>query len=241
MKRFTITLLALLVVTGICAQKMELKGLGSFQSTWLFNKGISDRGDEQDYAPGWGWSYGLGYAFYITDKIGLEINGLQTVHTGYYSGTLDSSKTYNSYSSLSLIDIPVLFKLRSETGAFLEAGPMYSLVTKAKFVYDGACQYPSYCVSRDVSADFASTNLSVLLGFGIKVKFGNLLGLVTGLRFQYGLSDLKGVDGQGIQFNNPFHYKELNGTSSASAGLFLGLTLGLGGDGDSGSEGDKKE
>lgn len=243
MKRTLVVILVLLGAVQAQAQKMEIKSLGSFKSTWLFNKGVSDKGDEQDYSPAWGWNYGVGYAFYINDRIGFEFNALLNTHKGAYTGSIDSAgtaKTYNSHVTLNTLDLPVLFKLRSETGAFLEVGMQYSLVQESYFFYTGYKANSIYSVNRDVVADYSSSNLSVLMGFGIRIGFGKHIGMITGMRFEYGLSDLMGVDGIGVQYSNPFFYKELNGTSSAAAGMFLGLTFGLGGGDDSDSSDSSK-
>ena len=232
MKRILITVSVLFFCVAAVAQKMEIKGLGSFKSSWLFNKSVSDKGDDQDYSAAWGWNYGVGYAFYINDHVGFELDLLMNTHKGGYSGMFDSAgtaKTYESHTTISTLDLPLLFKFRSETGAFFEIGAQYSVVQEANFFYTGYKSNP-LSVNRDVTADYASKNISAVMGFGIRIGFGKHIGMITGMRFEYGLSDFKGVDGIGAAFNNPFYYKEYNGTSNAAAGLFLGLSFGLGGD-----------
>src|ERR1051325_1331221 len=233
----------LLFVTGVFAlsavqaQKLELFGMGSYNSTWLFNQNISDKGDIQDYAAGWGYNYGAGLAFYFSPKLGIEIDGLMNQHVGAYTATMDSNRPYTSNVKLNAIEIPVLFKLRSGTGAFFEVGPQIGLVSNARYTFHQSYTSGGSTVLNDTSFDamskYGSMNLSAVLGFGIKIKFGKHLGLKTGIRLSYGLLDLKGVDALGQDLGNSTLYTSYKPTNSASGGLFLGLVWSLGGDDNS--------
>ena len=59
-----IILSALLLTSLNLHSQISIEGgvKGSYNTTWLFNKNISDQGTEQDNSSGWGSNYGLGAA-----------------------------------------------------------------------------------------------------------------------------------------------------------------------------------
>lgn len=239
-KKIYILILLSFAAMGTQAQKLELSALGSYQSTWIFNQNISDKGDIQDYAAGWGYNYGLGVGFYFNNKIGMEVDGLFDLHSGNYTGTDDSNRTYTSNVKLHMTNIPLLFKLRSSNGAYFEVGPQFSMISHATYSYKQSYYNASTGNNVDtnnsvnVSNMYATSDISAVIGFGVKIKFGSHLSMKTGLRLTWGLADLKGVDALGNDLNNPFLYKDKRATNSASGGLLIGLTWSFGDTEDSG-------
>lgn len=210
---------AALIGSAAYSQTFELAAKGSYRSTWLFNDSLSKLGSEQDYDKGWGYNYGLGATFYFNKNLGIEVNGLLGMFEGNYAGSYDSIK-YNSGVSLTTLDIPLLLKLRTKSGgAYLELGPQYTILSKAVYSYKGT----DTTYTRDVSSLYAGENIAVMLGFGVNIDLTKRLLLNTGIRFEYGLSDLIGVDAQGVHFRNPFAYKGVAKTWSAAGGLNIGL------------------
>ncbi len=214
---------------------MQVGALGSFNSTWLFNKNVSDKGDDQDFAAGWGHNFGLCYGFYFNENIGIEINGLIGLNSGAFTGVLDTNKTYNSEISYSSIDIPLMFKYVGKSGAYLEVGPQFSIL--GTFNYGFKQSYYDFNTGLNVNNDtsyavtnfFKTSSIAAVLGFGINIKFTDALHLRTGLRFSYGLTDLKGVDALGVPFANFFSYKDgpLK-TNAMAGGILIGLTYSIG-------------
>src|SRR6266404_901009 len=119
-KILTLTLLAFTAL-AMQAQNFEVGVKGSYKSTWLFNKNISDKGATQDYAAGWGYNYGLGFNYYFNDRFGVGADVLLNTHTGHYTGTDDSTHSYTSWATIQSLDIPVMFKMRSDNGGYIEA------------------------------------------------------------------------------------------------------------------------
>lgn len=211
--------------------EIQAKGLGN--STWLFNSNISDLGDEQDYANGIGINYGLGFNAYF-GKLGIGIEGLMGNHIGSYAGTLEFKDStgavvnkidYTSSVNLKTIQIPLMFKLKSDI-LYFELGPQYNLISSAVYKRSG----DGIEADTAVTTNYASSFISALVGFGAKIKFGESpLSMNIGLRFQYSFTDLEGVDALGNDLGNSILYKDYANTSAASGGVVIGLTYQLGG------------
>jgi hypothetical protein len=212
--------------------EIQAKGLGN--STWLFNKNISDLGDAQNYANGIGINYGLAFNAYF-GNVGVGIEGLMGNHQGNYAGTIEfkdstgatvSKADYKSSINLKTIQIPLLFKLKSENGAYLEVGPQYNIISSADYHRTGT----NINADTVVTSNYASSYLSGVFGVGVKIRFGTTpLSMNVGLRFQYSFTDLQGVDALGQELKNTFNYSNYQSTNAASGGLVLALVYRLGG------------
>ncbi len=211
--------------------EIHAKGFGN--STWLFNSNISDQGESQNYAPGWGFNYGLGFSAYF-GNVGFAVEGLMGNHVGAYSGKYEnkvggvvlSTTDYTSKINLKLIQVPVMFKLKSKDGAYLELGAQYNGISSATYKRTG----DNFNADTTVTSLYANNFYSGVLGFGFAIKLGeeSPLSILVGMRLQYSFTDLKGVDALGTDLKNPFFYKEYKPTSAATGGLGIGLVYRLG-------------
>jgi hypothetical protein len=209
---------------------LEIQGKGSANSTFLFNNNISDAGDDQNYAAGWGFNYGLGVSMYF-GNVGFGVEGLMGNHRGAYAGDIKKVAGITEYTSnvnLEVIQIPVLFKLKSDIGAYLEVGPQYNTISKATYQYFESGLTKDSII--DVSSDYAKTYFSAVLGVGFNIPVAKSnFSVLAGLRLQYSFTDIEGVDAVGRSFdNNPLLYTDPQSTSAASAGLMLGVVYTLG-------------
>lgn len=230
---FAMTSFAFKLADGEKKNTLEIQGKGLANSTFLFNKNISDADDGQDYAAGWSLNYGLGVSMYF-GNIGFGIEGLIGNHRGAYAGTLVtkdaagnvlSSKNYSSNVNLKITQIPIFFKLKSEIGGYLEVGPQYNMISEASyhFTTDGL-QTDSI-----MTDNFAKSYFSAVLGFGFKIPVAkSKFSVLAGIRLQYAFTDIKGVDATGVPFDDFFKYKTHESTSGATAGLMLGVVYTLG-------------
>lgn len=213
---------------------IEIQGKGLANSTFLFNKNISDAGDGQNYAAGWGFNYGAGFTMYF-GNIGFGVEGLLGNHRGAYAGTqiikdaagnVLSTNDYSSNVNLKITQIPVFFKLKSEIGGYLEVGPQYNIISSATyhFTTDGST------MDTVMTNNFAKSYFSAVLGFGFKIPVAKShFGIMAGLRLQYAFTDIKGVDATGTPFSDFFKYKDgPQTTSAATAGLTLGVVYTIG-------------
>jgi len=222
-------LLVLLLSNGvnkICvSQNLTVGVKGSFISTWLFNKYVSDApAGEQDYFPSFGDSYGLSAAIFFNKKIGIEMNFFYATHRQEYEGRTPDAYNieYKSETSYNKIDIPILLKFTSVNGAYLEIGPQYSIITNPTYYYresDGTGE------TYDIDSLFAKTAISGLIGVGVDIELVAGLALTTALRFDVSISDLKGVDAFGKYISN---YPKDHPTHSAAAGFLIGVTYRIG-------------
>ncbi len=204
-----LTMIALLAAssTGVFAQGSSFRaGLeGAFNSTWLFNKKVSDAGDNLDYKSTFGGQFGVSGLYNFKEKIGVSFGILSgSVNQKYTNRQLGD--TYETEDKLKYIDIPVLFRFTSPKGAYFEIGPQFSMLSSSKRVSpSGTFDQKDYTNSMNIAAQ---------LGFGLDVKATDKLVVVAGFRFGYGLTDA------GKNKDNLSGYES---TASAVGGLHLGL------------------
>ena len=225
----------LFALTFFANAQFYLGGAFTENSTWLLNKAVFDRGEDQDIAASFGNNYGIVAEFKFSDNMGVELNFLFNKHTQKYVGK--TSCDYNSISSYNSIDIPLLLKMGE--GAYFEIGPVFSLMQNARFKidYDG-----SICPGdedRDNTSDYVNTFFGAAMGFGGNIGLTDNLKLTLGLRLYYGFTDLGGVNALGwnkektedmdnlynlIHPDDDNHYghKDFK-TNPASGGLRIGL------------------
>ena len=205
---------------------------GSLNSTWLFNNNVSDAAAKyQTYVPSFGQSYGVSGALYFSKVIGVEMNFLYSTHRQKYTG---DSAEYDAETYFNVIEVPLLLKLKSSTGAYLEIGGVYGLISNVTYSYED----PDALVDivrgpNDISDKFAKNTLDGMIGLGVDIKIGLGLSLTTAMRFWGSFTDLKGVDALGRdlsdQVNLDLYYNgKYQPTHSASAGFLLGLTYSIG-------------
>lgn len=215
----------------------EIMAKGGVHSTWLFNKNISNEGDNMDYVNAWSFNYGLGFSAYF-GNVGFGLDFLMGNHKAGYKGSVtmyDSVSQvqvplydYTSYVNLKTMQIPVMFKYKAPKGFYLEVGPQINLVTAAD--YHGEFTSPLFNTTVDSSkAEYYSSNyISGVVGLGYQAKFGDSgLSMQVGARLQYGFTDLKGVDGYGNDLNNKFYYTKKAATNAVSGGIMLALVYKL--------------
>lgn len=225
MRRIFLLFAAIACSKALNAQvTFEVHGKGGMASTWLFNKNISDQGAEQDYAMAWGSSYGAGINLYYKN-IGIGIEGLASKHTGGYAGDLGFLGKYSSQVTLKGYQIPVLFKVKSDGGVYLELGVQANGVSNATYSIDYTDSDIFDGTSNKTNV-YSKNYMSAVLGFGANVKLSKKipLGLLFGVRLNYGFGDAKGVDALG---NNLEDYNTDENTNAASGAVMLGLTYGF--------------
>ncbi len=222
MKKIVLGITCLLFISQSKAQNLgfqlegQLKGMES--STWLLNNNISDKGAEQDYAPGWGTTFGLGINGYFK-SVGLGVELLAGTHKGSYKGVVLTNE-YTSEVQLKQIQIPILLKLRGENGGYFEIGPQFNMISSATYTKDGF-----FNNTEDVKSTYQNYT-SVVMGFGANIQLLKSipLGLIMGMRLNYGFADAKGVDALGKSLSNSIYYPTYEKTMAVSAGLQIGFS-----------------
>jgi len=191
---------------------------GQFNSTWLINKNTYNAGDEQDYSPSWGSNYGMVFGL----RMGGFCTGLETnfgMHNAEFNGkTLLGD--YTSKIALKTFQLPVYLRFQNEGGAYFEIGAQYNKIKSALYSYDGIVDGTS-----DESSEYAKSYSTAFIGFGVNRKIVKSvpLGIIFGVRLQYGIKDAKGVDALGNSLSNSLLYPDYYKTRAAAAGLNFGL------------------
>ena len=85
---------------------------------------------------------------------------------------------------------------------YIEAGPQLTLRTKAKDIFTNKTQDGELTLTRDIRDQIARWEFSLMSGVGYKLDKGT--GMVLGLRYNWGLSDVE-KDVSGYQQNRGFY------------------------------------
>ncbi len=189
----------------------------AYNSTWLMNKQVFDEGPEMDIAVSFGNYFGVMAGYYFTDQLGVEININPNKIVQKYRGDFKLSGTderayYNSSTVLNTIDYPVLLKIGKD--AYFELGCMFSSVSKASYnktfdedyfnnfnvaIYKDIPYFDFYDIENmDVKAAFKTFGIGAIIGFGANINlYEDALKLNFGLRFNYIITDLQGINALG--------------------------------------------
>jgi hypothetical protein len=220
MKRIFLVLGLVAAITSAEAQKLRVGIEGAYNSTWLFNKNVSDAGEDLDYASTFGYQVGATVMYDFKEGVGIS--------TGVLIGTVNQKYTYfknspalkfEAQDMLTYIDVPLLFRLTSAKGPYFEIGPQFSFISKDEFTYNtspNAPDYPDY-ITPDIKDNVNSVNISAQIGFGYDIKASEKLTVGLGLRLGYGLTDA------GKDNNKPGYEK----TNTAVGGFRVGLSYAL--------------
>lgn len=209
----------------------------AFNSTWLMNKQVFDHGSEMDPSPTFGSYYGFIAGYNFTDDAGIEINiNLNNINQKY-EGRFGDNR-YISQTNINALDIPLLFKFGYNS--YFEIGPVLQMLNGATysrtfdntgllhtFSYKGLPVIPTDVDSEGVLNQFNSTNFAVALGFGASIDIIEYkLKLDIGLRFQYTITDMEGINGLGYGIESNFVpgvEKETFKNNALIGGVRLGL------------------
>jgi len=227
---YTATILFACIASSFSQISFEIQGKGSYNSTWIVNKNISDQGKEQDYDLAWSSNYGAGFNLYF-GRIGVGVEGLFGHHKAGYTGILGNGTqfqlNYSSIVDLKTTHIPLLLKIKGKKAGYFEAGVQMNSISSATYTISGDIVYPNN--PSDVMNKYSKTYLSAIVGAGANIKpFKKFpIGVLIGVRLQYGFDDVKGVDALGNDLNNSLLYSEKQTSNVISGGMFAGLTYTL--------------
>ncbi len=244
MKKALLTIAIVVAALSTQAQSFRLGVSGGVNSTWLMNKNVFDANDGLDIATSFGGRFGIDAIYSFNDKVGISVgfNFLST-HNQKYTGE-QGPADYDLTTKLRYLDIPILFRLTSSGGTYFELGPQIGILGTAKESFESSNSNvfgPDYD-DINVKSGFNSTNIAVILGFGVDIDVTEKIYITTGLRLGYGISDVteeydNGLDlllntnSSTVQFahiddDGDFHYEK---TSRAFGGLHIGISYKFGG------------
>ena len=234
MKRiFIASLLCITVVAS--AQDFRIGAKGTFYSTWLFNTNIADQQEFVDYAATFSPSFGLTTALYFTDNLAVSLDVLYAANNQKLEPADNTILNYEAITRVQYLDLPLLLKISSEGGAYVEIGPQISLLMGANEDVKNVPLFADY-TKKDVKKDFSSLGLAPVLGFGVDIQANDNLYINIGLRFGYGLMDVtKEFSEAELASDEHSFFSGLAHTDAANLGYsykrtnraFGGLTLGI--------------
>lgn len=207
MKKILLTLSAVILAFTTNAQYFRVGLNGGYNSTWLFNKNVSDAGDELDYKSSFGGQIGIDALWNFQESTGIYLGIISNSINQKYTIRPGNGENYVAETKFKYITVPLLFRYTGEKGPYFEVGPEFSFGAKAKSkVEDDEEDIPSEAIN--------SSNIAAVLGFGITVKASEQIHVDIGLRFAWGLSDVM-KEPDGAQNYEP--------TNTAAGGLHLGV------------------
>jgi hypothetical protein len=194
MKKALLTVVVILAALSVQAQNVRVGLSGGVNSTWLMNKNVFDYDDGLDVAATFGGRVGIDAIYSFNEKVGVGV-GFNFIsrnsqkYTGDDKGNdiqLDGDLT----TKLSYFDIPLTLRLTSSGGTYFEIGPQFSFLTKAEESYENNGNSALDFSDVDIKNSFESTNIGVILGFGVDIDVTDNLYITTGLRLGYGFTDV---------------------------------------------------
>ena len=188
MKKALLTIAVVIAALSAQAQGSFRIGLsGGVNSTWLMNKNVFDANDGLDIAATFGGRVGVDAIYSFNEKLGIGIGfNFLSRNSQKYTGDetgLDGDLT----TKLNYFDIPVTLRLTSSGGTYFEIGPQFGFLTSAKQDYDS--EFIEYS-DVDVMENLNSTNIAMILGFGVDIDVTENIFITTGLRLGYGFTDV---------------------------------------------------
>ena len=156
-------------------------------------------------------SFNLGFYFDIKTK-----DSSWLVHTGvivkstlgaeglpvYSLDQPDLDKTYEGGSverKLSYFNVPFMLKYRFRNQLFMEAGPMFGLLYKAKDTFHNTVQGNEVTCEKDIRDGYHPIDAGLMAGVGYRLMKG--YGMNLGVRYYFGLVDVT-VDDSGASIAN---------------------------------------
>ncbi|HNQ68698.1 MAG TPA: hypothetical protein PKN32_09985 [Bacteroidales bacterium] len=229
-------------VSTISFAQLTVGGHFAYNSTWLMNKQVFDEGAEMDVAASFGNYFGLIAGYYFSDEFGLEINFNSNKIEQKYSGSIkyvlsDERNNYNASTVLKTTDIPILMKFGKNS--YFEFGPLFQLINKATYTrtFDATSNFGWYNdkvypftneLNKGVKAEFNGMGVGVCMGFGANFNLiEDVLKLNFGLRFNYILTDIQGVNGLGLVKEDPSYISDSERVNFKTNPLYGGLKMGL--------------
>jgi len=232
--RKTLALL-IMVCTTYCinAQNIELGARGYAATFWLLNSASPVTGTSPTKTFSLSYGGGLHLAYDFTDHAGIEFTPMYGMWSQTYSGNYNTSgflpdgtvyvngESYTSKIAFTTYQLPLLICFENDGGSFVEIGAEYDMIQAA--TYSASYSSPDGNRSFNALPAYSNSNIMAIVGFGGKYSLGNNFFILTDFRIQYGLTDMKGVDGQGQTYDSAPFYSSASPTHTLYGSVNLGL------------------
>jgi hypothetical protein len=170
----------------------------SLNSTWILNSAVQSLDEGvSDQVFSFGFSAGGSFEYRFNELIAAGIDLQYFSAQQNYDGSLQTQgQFWESSVKLNGLNLPVYAKIMGKSGVFVEIGWQFGFILGSR--YDQFSNVGGTLNDNiDVSAHFGSIVLSPHLGFGFDFMVTDELIITFGIRANYGINDIKGVDGLG--------------------------------------------
>lgn len=218
----TLTAFSQNVRNGGWAEQFMVGANVNVTSTWMLNNAINQLPDGQsDQEFSLGYSVGVAGGYHYNQHIGVAVDVHYFKLNQRYSGK-ENSLFWESDVSVSGFQIPVYGKFMTRSGFFAEVGWQFGFITSAKYKRSmvSSSEGP---LDADVRTNFTKVIYSPHLGIGMDWYLNDMWVVTTGIRANYGINNIKGVDGMGRDLSTDPLYTDPQPTNPLAVGLFVGF------------------
>lgn len=200
---------------------MELGAKAGYGLGGFYNGAMMDDG-EHSFKVGFSPSYGLKMGLYFSEFSALSLEGLLSSNHQNFTlkGGLGDNVNNINWKTL---DIVLAYRFTSE-GGYIEIGPMYSKLNSVTQKAPGVV-----LEDADLKKRYQST-YGVVFGLGGYFAGSEYFTISSGIRFQYGFSDLVSSMGKDEHFPTPYKPSiDYKGSHPFGLQLQLEITFPIGG------------
>lgn len=170
---------------------LEVGPKANFGPSGFLNSAILDDA-EHDYSLNLAFSYGGALGLNVGDLHGLNLE----VMTGTYFQTFtfrpSTDMRIRNTVEWEVLDLYALYRFYPKNGMYLELGPKFTRINEVKHT-QGVDELP-------VTGNYVDDYLSGVIGIGAFLAGSETMIFKSGLRFEYGFSDLISADGMAAGF-----------------------------------------
>jgi|GEM_PF-3213716 len=192
MRNIILASIALLFSSSLLAQTY-VGARGGYGSTWMFNKNISDAGDELDYKGSYAGNVALHVIQMVSPQSGIGLQVGTSTLVQQTQGTFSESE-YLGETKLKYTDIGLFYTYLAEGGLYLEVGPQFSLrkdeIEEAFELTDSNGIDRERAEMTTIDPNMNSSTVFAVLGIGGNISLSEKMRLGIGAQFGYGLTDL---------------------------------------------------
>lgn len=220
MRIITTLLFALTLFSNLGAQVwLELGGKAAFGLTGFFNDNL-DNDAQHNFELNTAFSYGgiLGLNFGENHGLNLEALSITNQQTYEFLEIGDQTRIGVEWKA---IDVYLMYRFYSQSGAFFELGPKYTSVRSTEQA-EGMKRFR-------VDDLYQTEYFSAAAGFGGFLAGSEVFTLKLNIRFEYALQDF--VSAQGIAEGYPAYYKTFESYTESRpfrASIGIEINFGLG-------------
>ncbi len=194
-KTLTVLLLSIVCSTVWAQQGFHIGYKVAPQSTWMFNGDNSDNANYR-YVSTWGVAHGPSLAYWFKPTVGVGFDLIFSKQGQKFEVQKESD--FTNQLTLRYLKLPILLHFSSDpeqpvqfVGQF---GPQFAFLTKGELEVEQTIPgFPPIIPSSepyDVKDAYKSTNIGMVLGFGIGTNFGTeFLAMTVQLRFDFAFTD----------------------------------------------------